>query len=400
MNGLAVAGAVGGLMQGLEFARRTRANELAEAKLGAAEQREKEQMDLRRKELAQQEKYQGGLLDIYRDREINDQQQAKAKTAIEQAQMNETVRHNKASETNTAEDNRRQAGLGLAQQDYYRAQVANLQADNALAAAQQREKERQQRQIEAAQKLPAYTPILQDPKADIPADFIDTFRAATYGVSPLVYAGPEGKEIVDTYEGVRTGKIPLDDPRVIRAVALTHPEILERGIGDPVDRSGVKGQVTGKRGARIVPMDDGQGGKKYAVMLNVDWQDAAGKPQAPYEAPLTEFGTTDPNDPVLLIGPEHFDERAAEALYASHKFGKPEVRARLLKAVEGAGEKQGKEEDPEKRAADLDKTRAQTRKANAEADLAESIIEKGEKPSDNKAGAAPGAKKDFSRYWK
>jgi len=164
-------------------------------------------------------------------------------------------------------------------------------------------------------------------------DYYQTLKTAT-GIDPMGFADGQVNGLLRTFTAVHDGKLDPNAPEALDAANGMFGARLQRGIGDRIDLpgvqavgadgkpvAGVKGEVVDKRLSRVIPVPDDAGNPSGRFVFGV-----ASTVKAPdgklytYEAPLSLYGTSHPDDPALVLDGNDVSGHAAALLQIQHRY--------------------------------------------------------------------------------
>lgn len=148
-----------------------------------------------------------------------------------------------------------------------------------------------------------------------PDEFERNYTKASGGFSPRQLFSPEMAQHEATLSDWQAGKIrDYNDPRVKSAVKFMFPDITKRGLGEwttqDIDGQKVTGKIVEKDIDQIGLIPQGkEGAGNLVASMRVKIADDKGNMHE-YKAPLTQYGTSHPDDGVMLVSPVELNNRA------------------------------------------------------------------------------------------
>ena len=175
-------------------------------------------------------------------------------------------------------------------------------------------------------------------------------------------------QAVNTFNGLKAGKVAPDDPRVKQSADWLYGNYLQRGIGEtmhPVDESGkpLGPDIirTHKEWGGAFQLPDGSMG----LHVIVTGKDAQGNEHR-YQSQVSKFGTDDPRDPVQGFSGTDFEKPLAAAMHMNNAFNSdPDLRATVERSLDMSRDNKDQLEG-EKLKAEVGKLKAEAGKTQAE----------------------------------
>lgn len=178
----------------------------------------------------------------------------------------------------------------------------------------EREKQDAERLDAANWSKQAITTLASGGQVD-PDEFEKNYSKATGGFSPRMLFSPEMQQHEQTFADWQAGKIrDYNDPRVHSAIKFMFPDMVKRGLGEwttqDINGQNVSGKIVEKDIDKIGRIPDGQDGAGNLVaQMRVKIVDDKGNLHE-YHAPLTMYGSSHPDDQLMMVSPVELNNRA------------------------------------------------------------------------------------------
>jgi hypothetical protein len=142
---------------------------------------------------------------------------------------------------------------------------------------------------------------------------------------------------VHLFHGLKTGQVPMNDPRLNAVASRLYGGMLQRNIGDKVrvrdeqgNPTGPEITVTNKSWAGAYPTTDG----KFGLNTWVEGMDDKGQTHK-YLAPVTLNGMGG-DDPIVAFSGDDLEKPLVASMYFNHEFNSnPQLKANIQRVLNG-----------------------------------------------------------------